>query len=114
MSSKKAIKFSWGVVILPVTTTNKEVEWSVSDKSVAEIDENGLLTGVKTGTVVVTATTDNGIKAELEIKVYSNIDTVAGVCATGAAVAGITMLVRKKSKTKFNLRRGEEIGYFII
>ena len=95
---KKGEKVQLEAQVLPDTTTNKTAKWSVSDMSIAEIDENGLLTGLETGTVVVTATTDNGIKAELEIKVYSNIDTVAGVCATGAAVAGITMLVRKKRK----------------
>lgn len=46
--------------VLPSDATNKEVTWSVSDASVAVITETGLLTGIKNGTVKVTATATDG------------------------------------------------------
>jgi hypothetical protein len=41
---------------LGVATADQSETWSLSDSSKASIDANGLLTGVSTGTVVVTAT----------------------------------------------------------
>ncbi|CAA9356062.1 MAG: hypothetical protein AVDCRST_MAG89-3440 [uncultured Gemmatimonadetes bacterium] len=35
--------------------TGRDVEWSVSNKAIATIDDNGLLTGVAAGAVIVTA-----------------------------------------------------------
>ena len=46
----------YSVVILPEYTTNKEAEWSVSDESVATVDENGVVTPLKNGKIVLTAT----------------------------------------------------------
>lgn len=37
------------------TTDDKTVTWSVDDKTVAKVDKNGLVTGLKEGTAVVTA-----------------------------------------------------------
>lgn len=54
------------VNILPNNVTNKEVSWNVSDPTIAMITETGLLTGIKNGTVKVTATAKDGsgIKGE--------------------------------------------------
>ncbi len=45
----------YSVVILPEYTTNKNAEWSVSDESIATVDENGLVTPLKNGKIVLTA-----------------------------------------------------------
>ena len=73
--------------ILPENTTYKEIEWSVSDETIATIDKDGVLTANATGTITVTATAKSGITEEIEIEIYSSAgDTVAGV--VGLAVIG--------------------------
>ena len=62
--------------VLPEDTTNKDVEWSVSN-SKASIDENGLLTaGDQNGTVTVTASAKDGsgVTAEKEITIQIPTD----------------------------------------
>lgn len=46
--------------VLPEDAENKEVTWSCSDKSVAEIDSKGKVTCVGTGNVYITATATDG------------------------------------------------------
>ena len=71
--------------ILPENTTYKEVEWSVSDETIATIDKDGVLTG--TGTITITATAKSGVTKEIEIEIYSSAgDTAAGVI--GLAIVG--------------------------
>ncbi|GGF22003.1 pectate lyase [Flavobacterium limi] len=62
------------VVIQPNDAVNKEVTWSVSDPAIAAITETGLLTGIKNGTVKVTATAKDGSGVTAE-KTY----TVSGI-----------------------------------
>ena len=65
----------------------KDIEWSVSDETIANIDENGVLTATATGTITITATAKSGVTEEIEIEVYSNAgDTAAGIL--GLAVIG--------------------------
>lgn len=49
-----------GYVILPNSTTNKEVTWESSNTSVAEVSSTGLVTAVGEGTAIITVTTSNG------------------------------------------------------
>ncbi|MDO3408345.1 Ig-like domain-containing protein [Saccharibacillus sp. CPCC 101409] len=44
----------------PSDTTDQTVTWSVDDSQIASVDQNGLLTGNKAGTVTVTATANDG------------------------------------------------------
>ena len=56
--------------IEPETAENKSVTWSVSDTTLAVIDENGLVTARKNGTVYIIATAnDNGLQGELLISI---------------------------------------------
>jgi len=86
--------------ILPVNTTYKEIEWSVSDETIATIDKNGVLTANATGTITVTATAKSGVAEEIEIEIYSNAeDTAAGIL--GLAViggSGAAWYYRRKKK----------------
>ncbi|MEG2185795.1 MAG: Ig-like domain-containing protein [Clostridia bacterium] len=51
-----------GVNVTPEDTTNKAVTYKVKNPKIATVDENGLLTGIKGGKTVVTATTADGSK----------------------------------------------------
>lgn len=46
--------------ITPANATIKNCEWSSSDETIAEVDGNGLVTGVKEGSVVITAKAADG------------------------------------------------------
>ena len=48
--------------VTPSTATDKSVVWSSSDATVASVDQDGKVTGVKVGTAVITATTVDGAK----------------------------------------------------
>ena len=50
---------------------NKYVKWHVSNDNVASIDSNGKVKGLKAGTVTVTATMDDGSKAEATLNVIN-------------------------------------------
>src|SRR5690606_31792060 len=57
--------------ILPSDATNKVLVWSVSDETVAEVTNQGLLNPKKNGTITVTASSIDGsnIKGELVIEI---------------------------------------------
>lgn len=46
--------------ILPEDATNKAVEWSSSNPEIANVDENGKVTGIEVGTAVITVKTHDG------------------------------------------------------
>lgn len=59
---------SYTCVVTPSNANYSEVKWSVSDTSVATIDQNGLLTALKEGTVKVICEV-NEVKGELDVTV---------------------------------------------
>lgn len=63
--------------VLPANAANKAVAWSVSDASIATVDSNGVVTGIKGGSVVVTAAAVDGsnVKATTTVTVTEKIDT---------------------------------------
>lgn len=99
---------SFSVDFVPDNTTNKTVEWSVSDTSIAEIDEKGTLTAIGTGTVTVTAKASNGIETETTIEIYSdNLSEqqgyggiIAGGVGTAVLVVGGSYYFIRKRKKK--------------
>jgi len=48
--------------IVPINATNQNVIWESSDDSIATVDSNGRVSGIKDGDVAVTATTQDGAK----------------------------------------------------
>lgn len=48
--------------VSPAGATDKTGVWSTADATIATVDANGLVTGVKTGTVAITFTTTDGSK----------------------------------------------------
>lgn len=59
------------VEITPTNATNKNIYWSVNNVRVATINQSGILTGLKEGEVIVTASAKDGsgIKATKTIKI---------------------------------------------
>ena len=48
------------VTVSPGNASDKRVEWTTSDKKIATVDANGLVRGIKAGTVTITATAKDG------------------------------------------------------
>ena len=76
-------------VISPETATDKTVKWSSSNDKIASVDENGLVTAVKKGNAVITASTNSGNK-----KATCKI-TVAG--PTEISIKKVKIVLDKKS-----------------
>ncbi|MBQ0120481.1 MAG: Ig-like domain-containing protein [Bacteroidales bacterium] len=59
--------------VTPGNTTNKRVTWKSSNTAVATVDENGKVTGVDSGTTIITATTADGtcLSASCDVTVMS-------------------------------------------
>ena len=62
--------------ILPANVTNKKISWKSSDESIATINSNGKITANKEGNVTITASTSNGKKATLKIKILEKEEKV--------------------------------------
>ena len=64
------------VKITPSDTTNKNVQWTSSNNSVATVDSNGVVTSKNSGSTIITATTYNGLKTEFFIEVETPVTNI--------------------------------------
>ncbi len=58
--------------------TNKKLEWSTADSKICKVNEKGVLTGVKVGKTVITAsaTDESGAYAQCEVTVIDSTDEI--------------------------------------
>ncbi|URN83916.1 Ig-like domain-containing protein [Acetobacterium wieringae] len=56
----------------PSNVTETTITWSSSDPTIATVDSNGNVTGIKAGTATITATTVNSLSATCQITVTAN------------------------------------------
>lgn len=61
----------------PVNASDKTVEWTSSDSSIAKVDSNGLVTAKNKGTATITATSANGLVAQCQIQVLIPCATIS-------------------------------------
>ena len=76
--------------LLPETTTDTDLAWSVNDESIATVDENGTVTAQSPGNCVVTAATPDGaLKATYSLTVKAK-QTVKASSDTGTTTPNYT------------------------
>ena len=63
---------SLSATVTPENATAPTVTWSSSDETVATVDENGVVKGVKGGTAVITATAD-GVSSQCTVLVMQHV-----------------------------------------
>ena len=79
------------VSITPAEATDKTVKWKSSDELVAIVSD-GVITGIKEGSAVITAVTSNGLSKEVKVTVKVNPNIVKPI--------GIKVLPMELSLTK--------------
>ena len=73
--------------ITPDNANNKKVSYTSSDSSIASVDQNGKVTGIKAGTVRITATSQSNPSVYVTKVITVTSDTVA---VTGISISGYT------------------------
>lgn len=56
-------------IISPQDADNKKITWTTSDKTVATVDQNGVIQAAGNGTASITVSTPNGVSSSVEISV---------------------------------------------
>lgn len=82
--------------VTPDTATDKTIKWTTSNKNVATVSTDGVVTAVAAGTAIITATAadDSGVKATCKITVTNPVIKVTKVTlnkTTASVVKGKTL-----------------------
>ncbi|WP_418702759.1 stalk domain-containing protein [Anaerotignum faecicola] len=98
-------------IITPDDATEKAVTWTSSDDTVATVDSNGVVTGVKVGTATITATTiDGNFTATCEVNVerkHSSGSSSGGGGGSSAAKHGVTISDSKNGAVTASAAKAE-------
>ncbi len=87
------VSMSLTPVITPANATDKSVTWTTSNKNIVSVSRNGVITGLNTGSAVITATTaDGGKVATISVLVTAGA-ALGDLNNDGAANAGDALLV---------------------
>lgn len=65
--------------ILPENTTNKDVEWKVSDPKIASVCPMGGVSAKAIGECIISVETSNGLKAECKLIVKKRVIPITGI-----------------------------------
>lgn len=87
--------FQLSAEVLPTYASTKDIEWTSSNPAIATVNENGLITALTPGAVVVTAFSVDG----------SNVSAACDVNVTGIPVTNITL-----NRTTGSLKVGESLA----
>ena len=81
--------------IIPSDANDKTLQYTSSDSKIATVNSSGKVTGVKSGTVTITAKASNGVQDTIEIKVYTptidneKISFEGGLVVTADEITGL-------------------------
>lgn len=64
------------VLYTPSNASDKSIQWTSSNSTVAKVDSNGLVTAKNKGTATITATSSNGLAAQCEVNVLIPCATI--------------------------------------
>ncbi len=110
---------------LPIRKKNQKVTWTVSKPKIARVSDDGVVQGKRSGTVRVTATATNGVKATAKIKVKVNkkkmakripVLTYHRICSDAAKgkIYSDSDLAVSASKFKRQMRWLKKNGYYTV
>ncbi|MDE6410815.1 MAG: C10 family peptidase [Muribaculaceae bacterium] len=101
--------------ILPENTTDKTLNWSSSDETIATVNAAGLVSVLKEGSCRITAATTDGsnLAAECKLDVLSGIEEIFAYGATAVDVYNTQGVLIKKNCTKQELNQFSP-GIYII
>ncbi len=90
--------------VQPTNATNKNITWSSSNNNIATVDNNGLVTALSVGDVIISATTQEGNFTDIcNVSVQSSTVAVTGVSVsptnTDIMVGNTKQLVPKVTPT---------------
>lgn len=67
-------------IVLPENASNKKLSWSSDNKSVAQVNDKGVVSGIEAGSAMITATTeDGGLSASISVTVENPVVPVSGI-----------------------------------
>ncbi|RFM32567.1 Ig-like domain-containing protein [Chitinophaga silvisoli] len=72
-------------IIMPANTTNKTLNWSVADSTIAKVDANGMVTGLKLGTTTLTVSAADGGSSRTSQLIVNTIVTAINAGTTAPA-----------------------------
>ena len=78
---------------MPAGATLPSLSWISDNSSVASVDNNGLVTGLKDGKATVSVYSDTGLYASCEVTVGSGQETTAHSAGCGGNVATTSMIL---------------------
>lgn len=83
----------------PWDATYKSVTWTSSKEYVATVSDQGVVTGVDTGTAKITATTTNGLTATCQIEVVAE-----KIAVTGISIEPASDVIKVEGWTRLNVK----------
>lgn len=101
--------------INPSNATNQKVTWKSSDSSIAKIDQNGKVTGLKTGKVTITVITKDGNKKATYTVVVKEkqkeIVSTTGVTVSGPSEVKVNSTITLSVKVKPNNATNKKVTW---
>lgn len=94
-------RFSLSAELSPIDTKDK-VSWSTSNRKIAAVDRNGNVTAVKSGSVMITATADSGVKSSCTVYVINPTKSVKIKNAANLYLGQTRKLTAQLSKNAYD------------